>query len=109
MSQSSGSRGSSWSGSPFQSSPSRGSSSSSHSYVKPSMVEDPWAELQDMLQVKQGQPCNASANKTVEESPARTTSDVNTPKSDNSGQCTAETGSNSSAKPQPSTDENVCS
>ncbi|XP_070388101.1 M-phase-specific PLK1-interacting protein [Dermacentor albipictus] len=107
--RSSGSRGSSWSGSPFQSSPNRGASGGSHSYVKPSMVEDPWAELQDMLQVKQVQPCNASTNKTAEESPARTTSDVNTLQSDNSGQCTAEAGSNSSAKPQPTADENVCS
>ncbi|KAL3219957.1 hypothetical protein MRX96_005705 [Rhipicephalus microplus] len=95
---SSGSRGSSWSGSPFQS-PRDGASSGSKSYAKPSMVEDPWAELQDMLQVKKGQSGNASANTTAEESPAKTAFDVNAPQSDYSEHCTAERGSKRSAKP----------
>ncbi|KAL1417469.1 hypothetical protein MTO96_000568 [Rhipicephalus appendiculatus] len=105
---SSGSRGSSWSGSPFQS-PRDGASSGSKSYVKPSMVEDPWAELQDMLQVKKGQPGNASANTTAEESPAKTAFDVNAPQSDNSAQCTAESGSKPSAEPEQTADEKQCS
>uniref|UniRef100_A0A6M2CVE0 Uncharacterized protein n=1 Tax=Rhipicephalus microplus TaxID=6941 RepID=A0A6M2CVE0_RHIMP len=95
---SSGSRGSSWSGSPFQS-PRDGASSGSKSYAKPSMVEDPWAELQDMLQVKKGQSGNASANTTAEESPAKTAFNVNAPQSDYSEHCTAERGSKRSAKP----------
>ncbi|XP_037511237.1 M-phase-specific PLK1-interacting protein [Rhipicephalus sanguineus] len=106
---SSGSRGSSWSGSPFQS-PRDGASSGSKSYVKPSMVEDPWAELQDMLQVKKGQPGNASANTTTEESPAETAFDVNASQSDNSEQCTADTGSKPLAEePELIADEKQCS
>ncbi|XP_077514601.1 uncharacterized protein LOC144125252 [Amblyomma americanum] len=104
--RSSGSQASSWSGSPFHSSPRyRGSGGSSDSYVKPSMVEDPWAELQDMVQVTQDMPCTTATQET--DSAPEPACSVST--SDSSGQCMAETGANPSARHQPATDQSQCS